>query len=108
MFGLAGCSGGGGGEPARVFIDPNSVTLERGQTQSFNAESMGMPPAKLAWSVVEGERGGFLVEVQEGYTTPFGATYTAPQTPGTYHIRVTASYEMSGTVTATATVVVQP
>lgn len=55
-----------------VKITPNPATVFVGETQQFSAT-----PSTVTWSVEEGSAGG---------TITAGGLYTAPQTPGTYHL----------------------
>lgn len=59
-----------------VTITPAAVTLDACGSVAFSAAAGGGTPA-LVWQVREGQSGGTI--------TPAGA-YTAPQTPGTYHV----------------------
>jgi hypothetical protein len=123
---LFGC--GGGGSPAPTFtqstgtnvcdqsnpanigvsIAPDTVTLHPGNTQNFSpvlrycVDSLVYP--HLAWSIQEGAAGGSLVPTFNGAITQ---TYTAPATPGTYHIQVVYRFSGTQTKTGTATIIVQ-
>ncbi len=78
-----------------VSIDPKQVTLGLGGSQGFSATVAGTGNTAVTWSVQEGRDGGTI--------TPDGV-YTAPGTPGTYH--VVAQSVADATRRDTATVVV--
>lgn len=83
-----------------LALRPTAVVLARGGSQAFQAEINYAPDVQylrqpVLWKVVE--PGG-------GTLTPAGL-YTAPATPGTYHVR--AHREDFPTITAVATVTVK-
>ncbi|BDU76978.1 M4 family metallopeptidase [Mesoterricola sediminis] len=63
-----------------VAVDPPSATLLVGGTCSFRATVPGRGNADVDWKVEEGSTGGTVVN----------GLYTAPATPGTYHVKVTS------------------
>lgn len=83
-----------------VQVSPPLVTLAPGASQAFTAILTGLPPFQQAvfWWILEG-RGTGGVLTSDGH-------YTAPMTPGTYHVVVTPLAELR--TRAVATVVVGP
>lgn len=63
--------------PPAIRITPETALLLTGSKKTFKAEVTGDPPPPVVWKVEEGDAGGTV--------TPEG-DYTAPETPGTYHI----------------------
>lgn len=91
---LSAC-GGGAAEPAggiSVDVEPDSAQATPGGSVSFSAAVTGTADTAVLWSVVES--GGGSVDGS--------GRYTAPTSPGTYHVRA-ASRAAPG-VAATATV----
>jgi len=85
---------------ATVQISPAALSLAPGATASFTATVGGLPPRhrSVEWWILEGRGiGGILTS---------DGRYTAPATPGTYHVVVTPLAEMR--IRAIATVVVGP
>jgi len=78
-----------------ITLVPASVTVTAGTTHGFTA-TMSQTNADPAWSVQEAG-GGSVVGTNKT------AVYTAPSTPGTYHVVATC-----GSTTASATVTVAP
>jgi len=85
---IAGCSTSGGLSGNSIIITPPSSLLMPGGGQAFTSN---MP---VGWSVTELDGGGI---------TPSGF-YTAPVTPGTYHVVATRLDDTSKKATATITV----
>lgn len=91
--GLAACSeeggregtnvvpGGGGPVEGRnsgpIEVTPGQTVITAGTRQTFKAEGTGGADPAVRWEVQEGEAGGSI--------TPDG-NYTAPETPGIYHV----------------------
>lgn len=104
---IAGCGGGGGGGGASVSASSSlSVThtnalVIAGETESFTAEVTG-PVSGVDWSVQEAS-GGYI---QKNGT--FSAQYTAPSTPGTYHIVATSVDHTTSAVSLVRVVGVPP
>lgn len=92
------CGGGGGGSsPApsvTVSVSPATVTLTTNGTQTFTATVGNTTNTAVTWSVVEGG-GGSITS---------GGAYTAPATPGTYHVKATSQADATKFGTATVTV----
>ncbi len=80
-----------------VVISPTTATLVVNGTQTFSATVSGNANTSATWTVTEGAAGG---------TITAGGVYTAPATPGTYHVVATSVAD--GTKSATATVTVTP
>lgn len=98
------CNAPGTTVPAEPFkpsisLRPVAISLAKGATQIFQAEvnyPEGQRPLRqpVAWTVVE----------PEGGTITAAGHYTAPATPGTFHVRVTREDFPELTATATVTV----
>jgi photosystem II stability/assembly factor-like uncharacterized protein len=80
------------GGPSTLAIMPPSASVAPNGTLMFACTA-----ASCAWSVQEGATGGSVVPTMGGA----GAVYTAPSTPGPYHLVAT-----DGTQKATATITV--
>ena len=78
-----------------VTVGPNTVSLQTGTNQAFTATVTANFPQGVTWSVVEGASGGSV----DGT-----GLYTAPATPGTYHVRATSVADNTKFDTATVTV----
>ena len=88
VLGLGGCSANGGRAAGSVAVTPTSALLAPGSTQVFTAN------VPVQWRVLEDDG---------GYITGAGV-YTAPGTPGTFHVVATSLSDTSKTRTATVTV----
>lgn len=103
---LVAC-GGGGDKPApvpvvAVSVSPTTASFVVGgatQTQTFTATVTGNANTSVTWSVTEGAAGGSI-------TT--GGVYTAPATPGTYHVVATSVADATKSAMATVTVTPAP
>jgi hypothetical protein len=75
-------------------VAPASVVLATGGVQQFGGSASGS--VTFSWSVAEGIAGGSITE---------GGLYTAPATPGTYHVmlNVSPATVTSGTAVVTVT-----
>lgn len=60
-----------------VYIYPASASISVGSTVNFKAVAMGIANQAFSWSVVE----------PTGGSISYFGIYTAPSTPGTYHIK---------------------
>jgi hypothetical protein len=78
-----------------IDVEPAQSTVLPGGTVALTATPIDCGPISLLWSVQEGPSGG-LVSVS--------GTYTAPTTPGIYHVVATSP---DGSVTGIATVIVR-
>lgn len=84
------------GSDTAVALTPSAPTLSIGAAQIFTATVTNAPNVAVTWSIEEGAGGG---------TISAGGAYTAPQTPGTYHVRATSQYDTAVFAAATITVV---
>lgn len=80
-----------------VQITPVRALWPEGSTNPFSATVSGTSNTNVIWSVQEGTAGGSITS---------SGVYTAPSTPGTYHIVATSDADQ--TQSATATVIVGP
>ncbi len=85
-------------EGAALSIEPLEATVLMKKTQKYTAMIDGKPTTDVVWSVREGEIGGTFKNYQ---------TYTAPETPGVYHIVATLKSDPLKTA-ITAVNVVRP
>lgn len=79
-----------------VSITPPTATLNLGDQQAFSATVTGSANQAVTWFIQEGAAGG---------TITAAGVYTAPNSPGTFHI--IASSQADPTQQVVATVVVQ-
>ncbi len=79
--------------PVTIAISPTTATLDACRTQTFTATVTNASNTGVTWSVVEAGGGSFA-----------GATYTAPQTAGTFHVVATSLAD--GTKTAQGVITV--
>ncbi|MBI2949201.1 MAG: immunoglobulin domain-containing protein [Verrucomicrobia bacterium] len=87
-------------QPVTLSISPSSVTMAPNATQSFIVTVSGTTNlVDLRWRVQEGTAGGSLLPILAATNL-----YTAPATPGTYHIIVSSDADTNRTATATVTV----
>jgi len=70
--------------PVSVAVAPASRSLMVGESAAFTATVTNASIGTVAWSVAEGAAGGAV--------TP-GGVYTAPGSPGTYHVVATAGVD---------------
>ncbi len=80
-----------------VQVSPATVTLDPGQAASFSARVTSPTDNSVAWSVTE-SGGGSVVST--GADT---ASYTAPATPGTYHVVATSVADPARSASAVVT-----
>jgi hypothetical protein len=78
-----------------VTVSPSGAPLDVCGTQTFTATVVGTTNTAVNWSVQEGASGG---------TIDSTGLYTAPSTPGTYHVVATSQADSTATGTATVTV----
>jgi len=96
---IIACGGGGGIQgPVTLTISPETAEVPIRSTQLFFVSVEGTNNRNVTYSVREGAAGGTMTQ----------NIYTAPDTPGTYHIDVTSVADPTVTVTATVTVVERP
>ena len=89
--------------PVVVTIYPTSAKLAVGKSVDLKADVSGGASSGVTWAVEEGEAGG-SVKLQESGSSLY-CTYTAPKTPGTYHLTATSTADKSKSATADITVV---
>ena len=89
------------GSGTSVAIAPVTVTVAAGATVAFSATTQD--PQGVTFSVDEGASGGAI-----SATGPLAATYTAPATAGTYHVRAASAGDASLSDLATVRVVTGP
>jgi hypothetical protein len=101
---MAACSGGGGGggnpstcasSVVSVSIEPGAAAVVAGTTQPFVATVTGTANTTVTWSVQEGATGGTMSDT---------GVYTAPATPGTYHVVATSQADSCGSASVAVTV----
>ncbi|MFJ6024329.1 glycosyl hydrolase family 18 protein [Brevundimonas sp. NPDC092305] len=105
---LAACGGGGGGgkadpgggdpSPVAVSVTPASISLTATSGRQFSCVVTGSTQTGCTWSVIEA--GGGLI------TT--AGLYTAPGTPGVYHVQARSVADPARTATAEVTVTAAP
>jgi len=79
-----------------VIVSPSSASVTVGAQRQFSASVGGATTSAVTWSVQE--TGGGQVSAT--------GLYTAPATPGTYHVKATS--QADGTTSGSATVTVTP
>lgn len=92
---LVACGGDGNKKNVSVAVSPAAVTVKVGMTQNFVASVTGTNNSSVTWSVTEANGG----------TITGTGVYTAPATPGTYHVTATSVSDNSKKASATVTVV---
>lgn len=98
---------GAGGAAAKVEISifPTTAKMAAGKSADFKANLTAPPTDQVTWKVDEGDAGG-QVQVQrgsEGANSQY-STYTAPKTPGTYHLVASSTVDPTKSATAAITV----
>jgi hypothetical protein len=78
-----------------VTVTPPTATVQTGTTQQFSAAVTGNPITAVNWTVSEGAAGGSVDST---------GLYTAPSTPGTYHISAVSVADSTKFAVATVTV----
>jgi hypothetical protein len=86
-----------GTNPTPVAISPPSALVQTQKTLAFQAT--GSHAASVTWSVAEGDAGGAITQ---------GGVYTAPTSPGTYHVVAKSGTDATQSGNATVTVTAQP
>ena len=79
----------------RVSISPSAISVGAAGNQQFAATVTGSLNQSVTWGVQEGSAGGTITS---------GGLYTAPSTPGIYHVVATSEADNSRSATATVTV----
>lgn len=88
-----------------ISIFPTTAKMAAGKSADFKANLTGPPTDQVIWKVDEGDSGG-QVQVQrasEGANSMY-STYTAPKTPGTYHLVASSTADPTKSATAEITV----
>jgi hypothetical protein len=85
--------------PITVTVSPSSATVVAGSTAQLTATVTGSTDGVVSWSVAEGSAGGSVSGT---------GLYSAPSTPGTYHVVATSHADASCSATATVTVTAPP
>jgi chitinase len=81
--------------PVSVAIAPASAAVDACTKAKFTATVTGATDPSVVWSVQEGAAGG---------SVDAAGNYTAPSTPGTYHLVARSNASSTATATATAEV----
>ena len=99
-----------GAKPAKVEITmfPETAKVVAGKGADFAATVTGAPSSEVTWKVEEGDAAGEIrtrgAYAKEGAISLY-STYTAPKTPGTYHLVATSTADPSKSASAEITVV---
>ncbi|MBI3804328.1 MAG: hypothetical protein HY282_11270 [Nitrospirae bacterium] len=95
---LSGCGGGGGesGSGIAVVITPATATLHPDETQQFAATVSGTGNPGITWQIQEGATAGVV---------DANGLYTAPTTPGTYHVVAFSQADASKSASSVVTVI---
>src|SRR5262249_18043215 len=94
--GGSGSNSPGDPSPGAVSIYPGSETLRTGGQRPFSGWDSTVGQYDVIWSLQEGTAAG---------TITADGIYTAPSTPGTFHLIATSSHNPSLTATAPLTIV---
>ena len=78
-----------------VVISPAAATVAKGGSLSFVATVTGTANSGVTWSVEEGALGGSITS---------SGVYTAPNTPGTYHVVATSVGDAAAIATSVVTI----
>jgi sugar lactone lactonase YvrE len=81
--------------PITVSINPSSTTVGFGGTEQFSAIVTGTTNTAVTWTVEEGPSGGMISG---------SGLYTAPATPGTFHVIATSNASATAFAVAVITV----
>jgi zinc-ribbon domain len=91
-----------------ITIFPVTAKVVAGKGADFAATVNGAPSSEVTWKVEEGDNAGEIktrgAYAKEGAISLY-ATYTAPKTPGTYHLVATSTADPSKSASAEITVV---
>jgi len=79
----------------QVSVSPSTAEIAPGTTLPLTATVTNAPNTTVTWSIQEGNSGG---------TVSSTGLYTAPSTPGTYHVIATSVYDPAHSGTATISV----
>jgi hypothetical protein len=94
-------------ENVAITIYPTAVKVVVGKSADFAATITGAPTSEVTWKVEEGDDAG-QIQTRGAYSKE-GAislycTYTAPKTPGTYHLVATSTANASKSAASEITV----
>ena len=99
-----------GAKPTNVEITmfPTEAKVVAGKPVDFAATVTGAPSSEVTWKVEEGDTAGEIrtrgAYAKEGAISLY-CTYTAPKTPGTYHLVATSTADPSKSASAEIVVV---
>jgi len=102
---------GGGSKAAAtvgITIYPTAAKIVAGKGADFAATVTGAPTSEVRWKLEEGDNAGQIQTrgaYSKGDEISLYCTYTAPKTPGTYHLVATSTADTSKSATAEITVV---
>lgn len=82
-----------------ITASTTSATVAAGGSQQFTATVSGTSNTGVSWSIQEGSAGG---------TIDATGKYTAPTTPGTYHVVATSMADATKSIVITVTVTAPP
>ncbi len=74
---------GGGAEGPQFLVSPMSITLDAGASTTIQVTAVEYPVSSFNFNVTEGTSGGTVVQDSLDQSK---ALYTAPSTPGTFHV----------------------
>jgi len=103
---MAGSSKASG--PVGITIYPTAAKIVAGKGADFAATVTGAPTSEVTWKVEEGDNEGQIQTrgaYSKGDEISLYCTYTAPKTPGTYHLVATSTADTSKSATSEITVV---
>lgn len=89
----------GPGQSVAVEVSPPSADLYVQQSLGFDAAVIGTSATGVTWSIQEGAAGGSVTS---------GGQYTAPTSPGTYHVVATSTADARKSASATVRVTTAP
>ena len=92
--------------PIAVTVYPTAAKVAAGKSLDLKADVTGAANSGVTWTVEEGDAGG-SVRLQSASTAEENSlycTYTAPKTPGTYHVVATSNADKSKSGTGEVTV----
>jgi len=93
--------------PVEITIYPTTAKILAGKSADFAATVTGAPGSDVTWKVEEGDDAGQIqtrgAYSKEGSISLY-STYTAPKTPGTYHLVATSTADTTKSATAEITV----
>jgi|HubBroStandDraft_6_1064221.scaffolds.fasta_scaffold56807_2 hypothetical protein len=93
--------------PVEITMFPTTAKVAAGKGVDFAATVTGAPTSEVTWKVEEGDNAGQIqtrgAYAKEGAISLY-STYTAPKTPGTYHLVATSTADTSKSASAEITV----